>query len=149
VIDLGAINSLGRGLALHPSMNWLRAFLKAMGINLKEKSSGKMQGQLKITKRGPSRVRQYLWLAVFRWIQTDPIANAWYQRKKRRDGGRASRAAVALMRKLAKALYHVARGAAFDSSKLFDVSRLQIPKGDLPLHRTSAMRKSDVCLEAP
>jgi transposase len=103
-----------------------RAFLKAMGLNLKEKSSGTIHGQLKITKRGPSRVRQLLWLAVFRWIQTDPIANAWYQRKKLRDGGRASRAAVALMRKLAKALYHVGRGATFDSRKLFDTRRLAL-----------------------
>jgi len=131
-----------------------RAFLKAMGLNLKEKSSGTVQGQIKITKRGPSRVRQLLWLAVFRWIQDDPIANAWYQRKKQRDGGRASRAAVALMRKLAKGLYHVGRGGSFDSSKLFDTRCLQVanagfPKGDLPLHRLSAKRKSDVCLEAP
>jgi transposase len=111
------------------SYSCTRAFLKAMGLNLKEKSSGTIQGQLKITKRGPSRVRQYLWLAVFRWIQTDPIANAWYQRKKKRDGGRSSRAAVALMRKLAKALYHVGRGAVFDSSKLFDVRRLQLSEG--------------------
>jgi transposase len=105
-----------------------RAFLKAMGLNLKEKSSGTIHGQLKITKRGPSRVRQLLWLAVFRWIQTDPIANAWYQRKKLRDGGRASRAAVALMRKLAKALYHAGRGATFDSRKLFDTRRLALPE---------------------
>jgi transposase len=104
-----------------------RAFLKAMGLNLKEKSSGTIQGQIKITKRGPSRVRQYLWLAVFRWIQTDPIANAWYQKKKQRDGGRASRAAVALMRKLAKALFHVGRGGVFDSHRLFDTSRLKLP----------------------
>jgi transposase len=104
-----------------------RAFLKAMGLNLKEKSSGTVQGQLKITKRGPSRVRQYLWLAVFRWIQKDPIANAWYQRKKQRDGGKGSRAAVALMRKLAKALYHVGRGATFDSRKLFDTRCLPVP----------------------
>jgi hypothetical protein len=106
-----------------------RAFLKAMGLNLKEKSSGTVQGQIKTTKRGPSRVRQLLWLAIFRWIQNDPIANAWYQRKKQRDGGRASRAAVALMRKLAKGLYHVGRGGSFDSSKLFDTRRLQV--GDL------------------
>jgi transposase len=103
-----------------------RAFLKAMGLNLKEKSSGTVHGQIKITKRGPSRVRQLLWLAVFRWIQKDPIANAWYQRKKQRDGGRASRAAVALMRKLAKGLYHVGRGGTFDSSKLFDTRRLPL-----------------------
>jgi transposase len=100
------------------------SFLKAMGLNLKEKSSGTIKGQLKLTKRGSSRVRHYLWLAVFRWIQKDPIANAWYQRKKERDGGKSSRAAVALMRKLAKALYYVGRGATFDSSKLFDVRRL-------------------------
>jgi transposase len=108
------------------SYSCTRAFLKAMGLNLKEKSSGTVHGQIKITKRGPSRVRQLLWLAIFRWIQKDPIANAWYQRKKQRDGGRASRAAVALMRKLAKGLYHVGRGGTFDSSKLFDTRRLQV-----------------------
>jgi transposase len=108
------------------SFSCTRAFLKAMGLNLKEKSSGTVHGQIKITKRGPSRVRQLLWLAIFRWIQDDPIANAWYQRKKQRDGGRASRAAVALMRKLAKGLYHVGRGGTFDSNKLFDTRRLQV-----------------------
>jgi hypothetical protein len=38
----------------------------------------------------------------------------------------AARAAVALMRKLAKGLYHVGRGGTFDSSKLFDTRRLQV-----------------------
>jgi Transposase IS116/IS110/IS902 family len=102
------------------------SFVKAVGLNLKEKSSGTIKGQIKITKRGSSRVRHYLWLAVYRWIQKDPIAKAWYERKVKRDGGKSSRAAIALMRKLAKALYHVARGATFDSSKLFDVSRLEV-----------------------
>jgi hypothetical protein len=77
-----------------------------------------------VTKRGPSRVRQFLWLAVHRWIQEDAVARAWYDRKRKRDGGRSSRASVALMRKLAKALYHVGRGHTFDSSKLFDIRRL-------------------------
>ena len=102
------------------------SFVKAMGMNLKEKSSGTIKGQIKITKRGSSRVRHYLWLAVFRWIQKDPIANAWYERKVKRDGGKSSRAAVVLMRKLAKALYYVGRGAPFESSKLFDVRRLEL-----------------------
>jgi transposase len=99
-------------------------FIKAMGLNLREKSSGKTKGQLKLTKRGPARVRHYLWLAVHRWVQRDPIARAWYQSKKARDGGRASRAVVAMMRKLAKALFHLGRGAEFDSTKLFDIKRL-------------------------
>jgi hypothetical protein len=38
------------------------AFLKAMGLNLKERSSGQHKGRLKITKRGPGRVRHYLFL---------------------------------------------------------------------------------------
>jgi transposase len=103
-----------------------RAYLKAYGLNLKEKSSGKQKGQLRITKRGPSRARQYLWLAVCRWLQKDPVARAWYAEKIKRDGGRRARGLIALMRKFAQALFHVARGKALDSSKLFDVSRLRL-----------------------
>jgi transposase len=103
-----------------------RAYLKAYGLNLKEKSSGKQKGQLSITKRGPGRARQYLWLAVFRWLRKDAVARAWYAEKIKRDGGRRARAVIALMRKFAQALFHVGRGLPFDSSKLFDVSRLRL-----------------------
>jgi transposase len=103
-----------------------KAYMKAYGLNLKEKSSGKQQGRLSITKHGSGRARQYLWLAVFRWRQRDPVAAAWYESKVRRDGGGKSRAAIGLMRKLVKALFHVARGGAFDSRKLFDVRRLKL-----------------------
>jgi transposase len=64
------------------------AYSKALGLNLKEKSSGKQQGQLHITKRGPGVARLYLYLAVLRWIQSDVIARAWYDRKVKRQGGR-------------------------------------------------------------
>jgi transposase len=101
-----------------------RAYLKAFGLNLKEKSSGKLKGRLSITKRGPGRARQYLWLAVFRWLQKDSTTRAWYEQKIKRDGGKRAKGVIALMRKFAKALFHVARGAAFDSSKLFDTRRL-------------------------
>jgi len=103
-----------------------RAYLKAYGLNLKEKSSGKYQGRLRITKMGSGRARQYLWLAVFRWRQKDPIVQAWYAAKVQRDGGSKARAAVALMRKLVKALFHVARGAPMNTQKLFDTTRLNI-----------------------
>lgn len=103
-----------------------RGYLKAYGLNLKEKSSGKYQGRLQITKQGSGRARQYLWLAVYRWRQRDPVAQAWYEAKVKRDGGSKARAVVGLMRKLVKALYHVARGEPFDSRKLFDVQRLKV-----------------------
>lgn len=103
-----------------------RAYVKAFGLNLKEKSSGKWQGKLRITKNGSGRARQYLWLAVFRWRKKDPIVQAWYAAKVKRDGGKKARAVVALMRKLVKALFHVARGAPMDTQRLFDVNRLRL-----------------------
>ena len=66
------------------------------------------------------------WTAVLRWVQHDQVARAWYQRKVERDGGRKMAALGALMRKLAKALYHVGRGEALDMHKLFDCERLGI-----------------------
>ncbi len=102
------------------------SYLKSLGLNIKEKSSGKYQGQLRITKRGPSLPRKYLYFSTLRLFQRDPIANAWYQKKVRRDGGKKSRAVTALMRKLAKSIWYVARGEAFDATKLFNVQALQL-----------------------
>lgn len=103
------------------------AYVKALGLNLKEKSSGKQKGGLHITKRGPSIARLFLYLAVLRLIQRDRIARAWYAKKIARDGGKnKQKALIALMRKLASALWHVARGAVFDSSRLFDTARLRL-----------------------
>ena len=100
------------------------SLLKAAGLNLKEISSGRRQGELAITKRGPRRSRQYLYLAVLRWIQKDVWSRAWYDQKVQRDGGLKSKALVALMRKLLQGLWWVAKGEAFDSEKLFDTRRL-------------------------
>jgi transposase len=104
----------------------VRALLHAAGLNLKERSSGKYKGQLKITKRGSSTARRWLFLATLRWIKSDPLARAWFQRKVERNGGVKLKAVVALMRKLLAGLYHTARGATFDSSRLFDVRRLKV-----------------------
>lgn len=103
------------------------AFEKSLGLNLKEKSSGKKKGGLHITKRGSGAARLHLFLAALRLIQSDPVVRAWYAKKVRRDGGRQkSKAIVAIMRKLVRALWHVARGAVFDSHKLYDVARLDV-----------------------
>jgi len=109
---------------LYPSAG---AYLKGNGLNLKERSSGKHKGKLKITKRGPGAARSYLYMAALRLIQRDDVCNAWYQKKVVRDGGKIkSKAITALMRKLVKALWRVAQGEAFDSRKLFDTRRLNI-----------------------
>jgi transposase len=101
------------------------AYVKALGLNLKVRSSGKEEGQLKITKRGPALARKYLYLAVLRLILSDPHFKAWHQRKVEREAGkRKLKSVVALMRKLASALWYVARGAPFDATMLFDSKRL-------------------------
>jgi transposase len=100
--------------------------LKAMGLSLRERSSGKHKGQLKITKRGPSLVRQYHYSVALRWLYKDAVIAGWDRSKIRRDGRLKGKAIVAIMRKLALALWHIARGEAFDSRKLFDVRRLGI-----------------------
>jgi transposase len=98
-----------------------RRFQKALGLNLKEKSSGRLKGQLKITKRGSSIARKYFYLAALRLIQNDPLVKQWYDEKK--DPKAKMKTVIALMRKLAKAVWHVGRGEAFDASKLFSLPK--------------------------
>lgn len=95
-----------------------RSYEKAAGLNLKERSSGKHKGKLKLTKRGPSLARFYLYFAALRLIKKDGPAKRWYDAKVARDGIKG-KAIAALMRKLIKALWHVGRGADFDVHKLF------------------------------
>ena len=97
-----------------------RSFQKALGLNLKEKSSGRDVGRLKITKRGCSLARRYLYFAALRLINNDPVVKAWYQKKV--DARAKNKTVIALMRKLAKALWHVARGERFDATKLLSVT---------------------------
>ena len=95
------------------------AYRKAMGLNLKERSSGRWQGRLMITKRGRSAVRRWLYFAALRRVR-DSAIRPWYEAKKRTDEDRAKRALVGVMRKLALALYQVgACGAVFESRLLF------------------------------
>ena len=100
------------------------AYLKAAGLNLRERSSGKHQGRLRVTKRGPGVARQYVYFAVLRWIQRDLRARAWYEAKSARDGGLKAKAITALMRKLLRALWACARsGEVFDSGRVFAPER--------------------------
>jgi transposase len=106
------------------SYHCAEAYRKAMGLNLKERSSGLYQGKLKITKRGFGQVRRWLYFAALRLIVQGPVRR-WYQRKKAKDGERAKRAVVGVMRKLALALYAVgAQEEEFCSRRLFPGRRV-------------------------
>jgi len=112
------------------------ALEKACGLNLKIRSSGNFIGRLTITKRGSAAVRRYLYMAALRFIQRDPLIARWYRARAGYRGGHRRVAIVAVMRKLTRALWHVAQGQAFDSSRLVDeralppVAHLAMPLGD-------------------
>lgn len=100
------------------------AYRKAAGLNLKERSSGRYQGQLKITKRGSSLVRRWLYFAAMRTVQ-DPAIWPWFQAKKVKDKDRGNGALIAVARKLMLATYAVgARGETFDVRRLLPGRRL-------------------------
>lgn len=95
------------------------AYRKAMGLNLKERSSGKHKGKLKITKRGPSIARRWLYFAAMRLSQK-PYIRRWYEAKKARDQDRGTGALIAIVRKLVLALYSVGvYEEPFDPWRLF------------------------------
>lgn len=116
------------------------AYRKAMGLNLVERSSGMYQGKLRISKRGFSQVRRWLYFGVLRLVARGPVRR-WYQQKKARDGEQAKRALIGVMRKLALALYEVGvNGESFDAWRLFPgagLSRVESPSGS---HRTTRRR---------
>jgi transposase len=90
-----------------------------MGLNLVERSSGTYQGGLRISKRGSARTRQWLYFAVLRLVQKCGV-RPWYEAKKAQDEGDARRILVAVMRKLAVALYCVGvRNEEFEPRRLF------------------------------
>jgi transposase len=95
------------------------SYRKAMGLNLVERSSGQYQGKIRISKRGCSRVRQWLYFAALRLIRTSGV-RPWYEAKKAQDKNDGQRSVVTVMRKLAKALHHVAvHDEEFDPRRLF------------------------------
>jgi transposase len=100
------------------------AWQKAMGLNLRERSSGTHQGKLQLTKRGAGIARQYLYLAAMRLVMSSTIAQRWYTARTQHQNGCRKAALVAVMRKLAAATFHVGRGATFDITQLFDLRRL-------------------------
>jgi transposase len=97
------------------------AYRKAMGLNLAEYSSGRHKGELHVSKRGSSEVRRWLYFAALRLIHQNPPARQWYAQKRQKDQS-GKGAVVAVMRRLALALYHVGKGQPFEAKRLFPVA---------------------------
>ena len=95
------------------------AYRKAMGLNLREYSSGQLKGRLSISKRGKRMTRRWLYFAAMRMMSNASVKK-WTDKKKERDGGSGAKAVTAVMRRLAMALYNVGKhGEVFDPARLF------------------------------
>jgi len=95
------------------------AYRKALGLNLAERSSGQYKGALKISKRGPSLARRWLYFAALRMVQQQGVRE-WFEAKKERDNAKGQKAVVGVMRKLALAVHVVTtQNEAFDPARLF------------------------------
>jgi transposase len=104
------------------------AYVKAMGLNLAERSSGRWKGHLKISKRGYGIVRYWMYLAALREVKKEP-ARSWYEAKRRKEGDKGGKGLVAIMRRLAYALQPVAHGEWFDASRMFGKRQAAMMKG--------------------
>ena len=103
------------------------AFLKALGLNLKERSSGRRAGQLAITKRGPSAARRWIFFWSLRAVQRaelKPWYDAFIQVGRPASGAqehRKMKGVVAIMRKLSRGLWAAMhRDEAFDYGQLLE-----------------------------
>lgn len=99
---------------------------KACGLNLRETSSGEHKGRLSISKRGPGLVRQTLYLFALRMIAQSDVVHAWYIKRRGYTEDSKMRAVIAVVRKLVRASFYIARGQSFDAARLFDMRRLDL-----------------------
>ena len=81
-----------------------------------------------------STLRQLLFLAALRCCQSDAVVRAWYQQRGSYKANLKTKALVAVMRKLVRALWcmghDVEQPKAFDSHLLFDIRRLELQPRD-------------------
>ncbi|EFM08660.1 transposase IS116/IS110/IS902 family protein [Paenibacillus curdlanolyticus YK9] len=59
-----------------------RQLLRRAGLNLAERTSGKHKGQIKLSKRGSSMLRKYLYLGVLGLVRQHPDFKYWHTRNQ-------------------------------------------------------------------
>ena len=104
VTAAGIIGEVGNFKDFHNQ----KAIIKLSGLNLYEVSSGKHKGEIKISKRGRSRLRKILFFAALNVVRRGGIFHDYYHRLIG-NGMIKKKALIAVSRKLLKLMFSLAR----------------------------------------
>lgn len=97
-----------------------RQVQRFLGLNLRQRQSGKYQGQDKISKKGRTLGRKVLYQIAFDSLIGEKKLYGDYYRRKKAKSGSGTRAIVCVMRKALKMIFGVFRSEqAFDSKRVF------------------------------
>lgn len=83
--------------------------LRMAGLNLAERSSGKFVGKIKLSKRGNSRLRKHLFLAVIHLLKHSPTFREWHRHNVETKGMKKMESVIKLIEKLARILVAMSR----------------------------------------
>lgn len=98
------------------------ALLRHAGLNLAEASSGKWTGQMKISKRGRSRLRRFIFMMTMSLVMNNPEFQALHAHNVQVKKMKKMRSIMKLCGKLARILVGMAkRGEAYNPQKTFPI----------------------------
>lgn len=104
----------------------VRQLMRYAGLNLLERQSGKYKGQLKISRRGRSALREVLNRMCLPLTTRRSLFGDYYWRKRDVDQMPGDKAMVCVMRKFLKMFFGwYQSGVAFDASRVFEPSSLR------------------------
>lgn len=78
--------------------------LRKAGLNLAERDSGKHKGKIKLSKRGSSRLRKYLYLAALYLVTQNPVFRRWHYDNIHQKRMTGTQSLIKLAGKLARML---------------------------------------------
>lgn len=92
-----------------------RQLLRRAGLNLAERSSGKFKGQIKLSKRGDSMLRKYLYMSMLTLVRQHPDFKQWHEYNQKK-GMKKKASLFKLMGKLARIIIGIIqRGESYRS----------------------------------
>lgn len=101
----------------------VKQLMRYAGLNLLERQSGKYKGQLKISRRGRSALRDVLNRACLPLTTGRALYGKYYRGKRDEDRMPGDKAMTCVMRKFLKMFFGwYQSGAAFDESRVFEQS---------------------------